>query len=87
MASPRRRCVGCRSTAEKSELVRLVWQGEVVIDSRQREPGRGAYLHPGPSCLAQAVRRRAIGRALRIPGFDSEALTRRWAEQDHVRPA
>ena len=81
MARPRRRCVGCRSTADKSELVRLVWQGDVVIDSRQREPGRGAYLHPGPGCLAEAVRRRAIGRALRTTGFDPEALTRRWVDE------
>jgi predicted RNA-binding protein YlxR (DUF448 family) len=84
VSSPRRRCVGCRGGADKSALVRLVWRGEVVVDSRQREPGRGAYLHPGPGCLDQALRRRAIGRALRINGFDVEALTRRWAE--HIQP-
>lgn len=30
-------------------------------------PGRGAWLHPDPRCLAVAVKRRAFGRALRGP--------------------
>jgi predicted RNA-binding protein YlxR (DUF448 family) len=30
--------------------------------------GRGAHLHPDPACLALAERRRAFGRALRVPG-------------------
>ncbi len=64
--SPVRTCVGCRRTAPKAALVRLVWDdatGAVVVDQRQVLPGRGCYLHPG--CGAQAVQRRAVGRALR----------------------
>ena len=80
MAAPRRTCVGCRRTADKAQLVRLVWQQGVVVDLRQRQPGRGAYLHPTSDCLAQAVRRRGLGRALRTSGVDPEALRRRWAE-------
>jgi predicted RNA-binding protein YlxR (DUF448 family) len=45
-----------------------------VLDRRARMPGRGAYLcrgedpvSPRPECLAQAVKRRAIARALRQP--------------------
>ena len=60
------------------ELVRLVWQQGVVLDHRQRLPGRGAYLHPEAACLRQALRRRAVGRALRVTGVDADALTRRW---------
>jgi predicted RNA-binding protein YlxR (DUF448 family) len=81
VSRPVRTCIGCRRQAAKSELVRLVWQQTVVVDPFQREPGRGAYLHRGPDCLAQAVRRRAVTRALRITGYDPDALTRRWAEQ------
>ena len=77
-----RTCIGCRRTAHKSELVRLVWQQTVVVDPRQREPGRGAYLHRGPDCLALALRRRAVTRALHITGLDPDALRRRWAEAD-----
>lgn len=73
-----RTCVGCRRRADKSELVRLVWQQTVVVDPGQVEPGRGAYLHPGPACLALAVRRRAVSRALRVSAVDPEALVRCW---------
>jgi hypothetical protein len=40
----------------------------VVPDARRRLPGRGAYIHPDPACLALAERRRAFGRALRMTG-------------------
>ena len=62
-----RTCVGCRLRADKGSLVRLVSvQQVVVVDPRQREPGRGAYLHPRPDGLATAVRRRSLSRALRL---------------------
>jgi uncharacterized protein len=31
-------------------------------------PGRGAWLHPRRACVELAGRRRAYGRALRVPG-------------------
>ena len=44
-------------------------------DPRRRLPGRGAYVHPRPECLALAERRRAFPRALRLPGpLDLEPL-------------
>jgi predicted RNA-binding protein YlxR (DUF448 family) len=47
----------------------------VVPDPARRRPGRGAHLHPDPACLAQAVRKRAFGRAFRVTGvFDSGPL-------------
>lgn len=68
---PMRTCVGCRSRAEKSELLRVVVDGsgsvsELVPDPGGRLPGRGAYLHPSPGCLDVALRRRALTRALRL---------------------
>ncbi|CAA9383927.1 MAG: COG2740: Predicted nucleic-acid-binding protein implicated in transcription termination [uncultured Propionibacteriaceae bacterium] len=41
-----------------------------MVDPQQREPGRGAYLHRNPECLDQAVRRRAVGRALKVARLD-----------------
>jgi uncharacterized protein len=38
-----------------------------VLDPTARLPGRGAYLHPDGACVQQAVRRRALPRALRVP--------------------
>jgi uncharacterized protein len=40
----------------------------VVPDPRRRAPGRGAWLHRDPQCVALAERRRAFGRALRVSG-------------------
>lgn len=64
--TPVRTCIGCRRTAGRPDLVRLVWdpaREAVVVDRRQVLPGRGCYLHPG--CGGAAVKRRAVGRALR----------------------
>ena len=77
MSSPVRTCVGCREQANKSDLLRLVWSPTgLTADVRQRELGRGAYLHPRANCLAQAARRRVIGRALRVDGVTTGDLER-----------
>ncbi|MEV6962365.1 YlxR family RNase P modulator [Streptomyces sp. NPDC051207] len=68
-ARPERTCVGCRERAAKTELLRIVAvEGACVPDPRGTLPGRGAYVHPAPLCIDQAVRRRAFPRALRVPG-------------------
>ena len=64
-----RTCVGCGGRAAKSDLLRLVAAGdEIVPDLPARRPGRGAYLHPSQGCFEKAQRRRALARALRLPG-------------------
>jgi uncharacterized protein len=66
---PVRTCVGCRSRAGKSDLVRfVVEQGTCVPDPHGGRPGRGAWLHLDPDCFALAERRRAFPRALRSEG-------------------
>lgn len=66
---PVRTCVGCRRRAPAADLVRVVARGGAVVpDVPRRLTGRGAHLHPDAGCLAQAVRRRAFPRALRVPG-------------------
>ena len=76
---PRRRCVGCGRTAPKFELVRIAAMRDrdggarrAVQDRAGTMPGRGAYVcrageseAPAEACLAQAVRRGGIARALR----------------------
>ncbi|WP_081998678.1 YlxR family protein [Sinomonas humi] len=68
-AQPLRTCIGCRQSAPRSVLLRLVRDPEdpqrVVVDPRRRLPGRGAWLHPDRACLTQAVKRRAFSRAFR----------------------
>nr|MDT0666144.1 YlxR family protein [Micromonospora sp. DSM 115978] len=68
-AEPIRTCVGCRTRAARSDLLRIVVVGgELLPDVRRREPGRGANVHPDTACLDLAERRKAFPRALRVAG-------------------
>lgn len=65
-----RTCIGCRAAVSRDELIRLVWDettGAVVTDEAAVLPGRGAWLHPRSQCVETALKRRALGRALRRP--------------------
>jgi predicted RNA-binding protein YlxR (DUF448 family) len=82
---PRRTCVGCRTTTEADGLLRLALAGTdaVVPDVRRRLGGRGAWLHADPACLVLAVRRRALPRALRVPGpLSTDAVAEHLAAAD-----
>jgi predicted RNA-binding protein YlxR (DUF448 family) len=94
-----RTCIGCRRRSATTDLLRLVAEPAgratpdpptgghvlpVIPDPAGRLPGRGAWLHPDPECLAWAERRRAIGRALRLPGpIDPSAVHDAVATWEH----
>ena len=64
---PVRTCVGCRTRAPKAELLRLVvTPGGVRPDPSATAPGRGAYVHRDRACIADAMRKGALARALRV---------------------
>ena len=71
--------MGCRTRAAKSELLRVtvgsdaLGQPAVVPDPQGTAPGRGAHLHPTTECFELAVRRKALGRALRATAGLSSA--------------
>jgi len=62
---PVRTCVGCRARARKAELVRIVAASGLRVDLSGTAPGRGAYVHRDPACLAAAGRAGVLARALR----------------------
>lgn len=64
---PVRTCVGCRTRAPRSALIRVVSQNNtLILDERAVMPGRGAWVHPTKECADAALRRRAFARALRV---------------------
>ncbi|WP_082071702.1 YlxR family protein [Microbacterium oxydans] len=79
---PVRTCVGCRTRASRSTLLRVVNQNNIlVVDEHAVLPGRGAWVHPTAECMDAALRRRAFGRALRA----STQLDTRTFEQHPPR--
>jgi predicted RNA-binding protein YlxR (DUF448 family) len=61
-----RTCIGCRQTRPKKELLRVVRtpEGSIEVDSTGKLSGRGAYLCPDNGCFKEALKERALGRAL-----------------------
>lgn len=73
---PQRKCLGCSTIKDKSELLRIVLSnGEPVIDTLQRMSGRGCYVCNDPKCLQTAIKKRAFSRALKAE-ISNEALGR-----------
>jgi uncharacterized protein len=67
MHVPERTCVGCGEKLPATALVRLhLDAGRVAVD-RDRQGGRGAWLHAREACLARAVKRKGFERAFRMP--------------------
>jgi predicted RNA-binding protein YlxR (DUF448 family) len=84
VTSPVRTCIGCRERELKGDLMRLVWRDGVVVDERQTAPGRGAYLHRRSKCLETAIKRRSLGRALRVQNQYVDPATLREAAAPHL---
>ncbi len=58
---PVRTCVGCRTRAPRTALLRVVAQNDTLIpDDRAVLPGRGAWVHPTLECMDAALRRPRI---------------------------
>ena len=62
---PMRQCLGCREMKPKRELIRVVRspEGEISLDFKGKANGRGAYVCPSSTCLAKAVKARALEKA------------------------
>ncbi|MBN2354672.1 DUF448 domain-containing protein [candidate division KSB1 bacterium] len=62
---PIRTCAGCGGKRSKPFLLRLVKTlGEIAFDPRAKGVGRGCYVCRNAGCLARAISRRAVQRAL-----------------------
>lgn len=64
--------MGCRETAAKHSLIRLVRTPEgVQVDPSGKQQGRGAYVHDRRSCWEDALKG-SLGKALRTRLTDED---------------
>ena len=63
---PQRKCVGCGTSKDKKELIRVVKnaEGEISVDLTGKKNGRGAYICPKLECLQKAQKSKALERSL-----------------------
>ncbi len=71
---PLRRCIGCGQRKEKAAMIRIVRtpEGILEVDDRGKKPGRGCYVCPDPDCLAGALSKGKLSRALRMEDPDED---------------
>lgn len=62
---PQRKCIGCNTSKDKKELIRVVRnaEGEISIDMTGKKPGRGAYICNDPKCLKAAIKGKKLEKA------------------------
>ena len=63
-----RRCLVCRSSAEKHALLRVALSpaGGLMFDEGQSLGGRGAYVHAAQKCLSGCLDAGKLAQALRV---------------------
>jgi predicted RNA-binding protein YlxR (DUF448 family) len=66
-AETQRRCAVTRAHRSKDDLIRFVLgpDGAIVPDLKEKLPGRGVWLTAAHDTVAEAVKRKAFGRALK----------------------
>ena len=72
---PQRNCVCCRTTRDKSELLRVVAMadGSIVYDPTGKAPGRGSYLCKNAECIKSELKKAArLSKGLRRAISDEE---------------
>lgn len=86
---PQRTCIGCRSVFNKDEVVRIAaGPAGVVIDYRERLPGRAAYICPRRECIERALAPGKLGKSLRtkmsVPTVDAFVISLVRVIQDRI---
>ncbi|MBQ3009081.1 MAG: YlxR family protein [Oscillospiraceae bacterium] len=65
---PLRKCIGCNTSKDKRELIRVVRnaEGEISIDTTGKKPGRGAYICKDAQCLKLARKGKKLDKAFEV---------------------
>lgn len=59
---PQRKCIGCKNSFEKSQLIRIskTPDGEIIVDEKGKTDGRGAYICKSITCLNKAFKKNQL---------------------------
>ena len=78
---PQRKCVGCGTSKDKKELIRVVKnaEGEISVDLTGKKNGRGAYICHDAECLAKAKKAGRLERSFECQ-ISEEIYTRLMQE-------
>ena len=75
---PLRRCIGCRNSFEKNELIRVVRtpDNQIILDEKGKANGRGAYVCKNKECVENAFKKNQFEYAfgVKIPGEEKERI-------------
>lgn len=63
-----RRCVNCRESKHKTELLRVVRtpEGNFTVDFTGKANGRGAYICKNEICAAETKKRRKLDKSFKV---------------------
>lgn len=66
---PQRTCIGCNTSKDKKQLIRIVKnkEGQINIDKTGKLNGRGAYICDNKDCLEKAIKAKKLEKAFEIP--------------------
>ena len=78
---PQRKCVGCGTSKDKKELIRVVKnaEGEISVDLTGKKNGRGAYICHNAECLKKAKKAGRLERSFECQ-ISEEIYTRLMQE-------
>ena len=64
---PQRRCIGCRNSFDKKDLIRIVKspEGTISLDITGKKNGRGAYICKNEKCLENAFKKKQVDYAFK----------------------
>ena len=79
-----RQCLGCNEHKPKAEMIRVLRtpDGEIVLDLKGKQSGRGAYVCPRRACFAKARKSKRIENILecKIPEEIYDEMERQISE-------
>lgn len=64
---PQRKCIGCKESFNKKELIRIVKEpdGTISLDMTGKKNGRGAYICKNEKCLEIACKKKQLDYAFK----------------------